>query len=68
VCIDFQAEGVAKSLRSQANPSRSKAVIASRPKTRYVVGFGAKPLIAARDLLSDHAFDSLIRRASGHPN
>jgi hypothetical protein len=51
VCIDLQAEGVAKSLRSQAN-----------------CRFGAKPLIAARDLLSDHAFDSLTRRASGLPN
>lgn len=42
-----------------------KAVTSSRPKTRYVVGFGAKPLIAARGLVLDRAFDSLISRATG---
>ncbi|QVJ01492.1 oxidoreductase [Nocardiopsis eucommiae] len=73
-----QAEAVAKSLRSEANASRNsppsvvadaigKAVTAGRPKTRYVVGFGAKPLIAARGMLSDRQFDALISRATGVP-
>ena len=37
-----------------------KAVTARRPKTRYIVGCGAKPIIFARRLLSDRAFDRLI--------
>jgi NAD(P)-dependent dehydrogenase (short-subunit alcohol dehydrogenase family) len=37
-----------------------KAVTARRPKTRYAVGGGAKPIILARRLLSDRAFDRLI--------
>lgn len=73
-----QAEAVAKSLRSEANANRNsppsviadaigKAVTASKPKTRYAVGFGARPLIAARGLLSDRQFDALISRAVGMP-
>jgi len=39
----------------------AKAVTARRrPKTRYVVGGGAKPIIFARRVLSDRAFDRLI--------
>ena len=44
-----------------------KAVTAGRPKTRYAVGFGAKPLIAAGSILSDRQFDALITRATGMP-
>lgn len=73
-----QAEAVAKSLRSEANANRNsppsviadaigKAVTASKPKTRYAVGFGARPLIAARGLLSDRQFDARISRAVGMP-
>ncbi|WP_334122123.1 oxidoreductase [Glutamicibacter sp.] len=74
-----QADAVAKSLRSEANANRNsppsviadaigKAVTAHRgPKTRYAVGFGAKPLIAAGTLLSDRQFDALISRATGLP-
>lgn len=73
-----QAKAVAKSLRSEANANRNsppsviadavgKAVTAKRPKTRYAVGFGARPLIAARGLLSDRQFDALITRAVGVP-
>ncbi|HUR07570.1 MAG TPA: hypothetical protein VM347_33855 [Nonomuraea sp.] len=40
---------------------------ARRPRTRYAVGFGARPLIAARAILSDRAFDALIGRAVGLP-
>lgn len=73
-----QADAVAKSLRSEANADRNSppsviadaigaAVTARRPRTRYAVGFGAKPLIAARRILSDRQFDALIARATGLP-
>ena len=73
-----QAGAVAKSLRSEANTNRNsppsviadaigKAVTASKPRTRYAVGFGARPLITARGLLSDRQFDALIGRAVGMP-
>jgi NAD(P)-dependent dehydrogenase (short-subunit alcohol dehydrogenase family) len=71
-----QAEGMSASLSSEASARRTsppqviadaiaKAVSAKRPKTRYSVGFGAKPLIATRRVLPDRAFDALISRASG---
>ncbi|WP_431886146.1 oxidoreductase [Micromonospora wenchangensis] len=73
-----QATAVASSLSSEANARRNsppqviadaigRAVTAKRPHTRYAVGFGARPLIAARSLLPDRAFDTLIARASGVP-
>lgn len=73
-----QAAAVARSLRSEANANRNSppsviadaigtAVTARRPRTRYAVGFGAKPLIAARSMLSDRQFDALISRATGMP-
>lgn len=43
----------------------AKAVSVSRPKTRYAVRFGAKPMIFMRRLLSDRAFDGLMRMATG---
>jgi hypothetical protein len=43
----------------------AKAVTVSRPKTRYAVGFGAKPMIFMRRLLSDRAFDGFMRAATG---
>ena len=43
------------------------AVTAPRPKTRYVVGYGARPLITAHSILSDRQFDTLITRATGLP-
>ncbi len=69
-----QAAAVAASFRSEAMGKRSsppsviadaivRAVTAARPKTRYAVGFGAKPLLAARAALPDRAFDALVRRA-----
>jgi NAD(P)-dependent dehydrogenase (short-subunit alcohol dehydrogenase family) len=39
-----------------------KAVTARRPRTRYAVGMGAKPSIFLRKILSDRAFDAIIRR------
>lgn len=73
-----QAAAMSKSLGSGASAGRSsppsvianaiaKAVTARRPKTRYAVGFGAKPLIAMRRILPDRSFDTLITRASGMP-
>jgi len=38
----------------------AKAVTARRPRTRYAVGRGAKPILAARRILSDRAFDRLM--------
>ncbi|QOR70311.1 oxidoreductase [Ruania alkalisoli] len=39
-----------------------RAVTATRPRTRYAIGFGAKPLIGLRRVLPDRAFDALVRR------
>ncbi len=73
-----QAAAVAKTLGSPQAAQRDsspwvvanaigRAVTARKPKTRYAVGFGARPLIALRWLLPDRAFDALIRRATGTP-
>lgn len=71
-----QANAVAKmmgdeSIRKRQSPPEliadtiAKAVNAKRPKTRYAVGFGAKPMIFMRRLLSDRAFDGVMRMFSG---
>jgi NAD(P)-dependent dehydrogenase (short-subunit alcohol dehydrogenase family) len=71
-----QADAMVKSLTDPGSTRRNspptviadtiaKAVTTGRPKTRYVAGFGARPLILARRLLPDRAFDRLITRASG---
>jgi NAD(P)-dependent dehydrogenase (short-subunit alcohol dehydrogenase family) len=39
-----------------------RAATARRPRTRYAVGLGAKPLIGLRRLLPDRAFDLVMRR------
>ncbi|WP_169581920.1 MULTISPECIES: oxidoreductase [Microbacterium] len=73
-----QAAAVSNLLRAESGSSRTsppsvvadaiaKAVSARRPKTRYVVGFAARPLITLRALLPDRAFDGLIARAAGIP-
>ncbi|GIF78532.1 oxidoreductase [Asanoa siamensis] len=73
-----QGDAVAASLTSDSTHRRSsrpeligrtitKAVTARRPKTRYAVGYGAKPMILMHDLLPDRAFDAFIRRAAGVP-
>ena len=73
-----QATAMAKSLGAEANSGRTspptvianaiaKALTARRPKTRYAVGFGAKPLIGLRRLLPDRGFDAVIARATGLP-
>ncbi len=43
----------------------AKAVTASKPRTRYAIGFGAKPMIFMRRVLSDRAFDGMMWMATG---
>jgi NAD(P)-dependent dehydrogenase (short-subunit alcohol dehydrogenase family) len=40
-----------------------EAATARKPRTRYAVGFGAKPMLILRRWLSDRMFDRLIKRA-----
>ncbi|MFF0034941.1 oxidoreductase [Streptomyces mirabilis] len=73
-----QADAMAESLGSESTARRSsppsviadtvaKAVTARRPRTRYAVGFGARPLIFLRRALPDRAYDALVARAMGTP-
>ncbi|UFU02741.1 oxidoreductase [Ruania suaedae] len=39
-----------------------RAATARRPRTRYAVGFGARPLMTMRRVLPDRAFDALMTR------
>ena len=74
-----QGIAVADSLASESTQRRSSppeliantignAVTARRRKTRYAVGYGAKPMIFLHDVLPDRAFDAFIRRAVGVPS
>jgi NADP-dependent 3-hydroxy acid dehydrogenase YdfG len=74
-----QGNAVASSLTSESTRRRSsppeligktitKAVTARRPKTRYAVGYGAKPMIFLHGLLPDRTFDAFIRRATSVPS
>ncbi|MFI6743555.1 oxidoreductase [Nonomuraea sp. NPDC050451] len=69
---------VANALSSEANERRLsapeliaktivKAVKARRPKTRYAVGFGAKPMIFLHGVLPNRTFDAVMRRVTGVP-
>ena len=71
-----QGNAVATAFRSETTTKRSsppeviakavaKAASARKPKTRYAIGSGAKPLIFLRRWLSDRAYDAVIRRGSG---
>ncbi len=71
-----KTRAVADTASSEATAKRSspprviataigKAVTARRPRTRYVVGFGARPLLILRRWLPDRAFDAFISRAAG---
>ena len=71
-----QIRAVAGAMRSESNNRRysppeviartvGRIVTARHPRTRYAVGFMAKPLIAARRVLPDRAFDQLIGAAFG---
>lgn len=74
-----QGNAVAASLTSEAIRRRSspptliadtiaRAVTARRPKTRYAVGYGARPMIFLHGVLPNRAFDAFILRATGVPS
>lgn len=46
----------------------SRAVNAKRPRPRYLIGFGAKPLVAAHAVLPTRAFDWVMKRAVFTPS
>ena len=71
-----QARAVATAFRSETAAKWSsppqvigtavvKAATARRPKTRYAVGAGAKPLLFLRRWMSDRIYDAFIRRVGG---
>ena len=73
-----QIRAVAGSMRNESVQRRQsppsviantveRIVTARRPRTRYAVGFMAKPLITARRVLPDRAFDRVISAALGVP-
>ena len=73
-----QIRAVAGSMRNESVQRRQsppavianaveKIVTARKPRTRYAVGFMAKPLITARRVLPDRAFDRVISAALGVP-
>ncbi|RYP83289.1 oxidoreductase [Nocardioides guangzhouensis] len=74
-----QGNAVADSLSSESTQRRSsppqliartitRAVHAGKPRTRYAVGFGAKPMIFLHDVLPDRTFDAMMRRVTGVPS
>jgi NADP-dependent 3-hydroxy acid dehydrogenase YdfG len=74
-----QGNAVASSLTSDSTRRRSsppeligktitKAVTTRRPRTRYAVGYGARPMIFLHGLLPDRTFDAFIRRATSIPS
>ena len=71
-----QIRDMAGAMRGESNQRRfsqpaviaravGRIVTAHRPRTRYAVGFMAGPLIAARRVLPDRAFDRLISAVFG---
>jgi NAD(P)-dependent dehydrogenase (short-subunit alcohol dehydrogenase family) len=74
-----QAPGVAKMLRSMdtkprpsASPDRiakavTRAATARRPKVRYLLGPGAKPLVTLHTILPARVFDRMMARVFGTP-
>jgi NAD(P)-dependent dehydrogenase (short-subunit alcohol dehydrogenase family) len=74
-----QAPGVAKLLRSMdtkprpsASPDRiakavTRAATAGRPRVRYLLGPGAKPLVALKAILPARGFDAILARIFGTP-
>lgn len=71
-----QARAMADQMDSEASSGRKsppgviadvigKAVTASRPRTRYVAGYGARPLLFLRRVLPDRGFDVVVRRVTG---
>ena len=73
-----QAEVVANTLGGSSSPGArmtsspdvvaraiTKAATARRPRARYRIGFGAKPLVFAHRILPARVFDRLIQRGMG---
>jgi short-subunit dehydrogenase len=71
-----QRNAVANSLSSESSQRRSsppeliartitKAVQVGKPRTRYAVGFGGKPMIFLHDVLPDRTFDTFMRCTGG---
>jgi len=71
-----QIKAVANSMRSESTNKRQsppsviadtvkKIVTARKPRTRYVVGFAAKPLVTLRRILPDRAFDRIMSAGQG---
>ncbi len=71
-----QANAMAQSMAGEDNRKRlsppqiiadtiARAATAARPRTRYAIGFGAKPMIFLRRILSDRTFDAMMRMATG---
>ncbi len=42
-----------------------KAVTVNKPKTRYLLGFGAREFVAIQRLFGDKAYDKFITRMNG---
>ena len=69
-----QAQRVAANMRKLYSPSSNlsepkvishtilRALETRRPKTRYLVGFGAKPSVFLHTVLPDRLFDKIARR------
>lgn len=70
---EAQAQGVAKGMKrlGSGSPPRVvadaivRALSARRPRTRYAMGAGARSALLARALLSDRAYDAVVRRLMG---
>jgi NADP-dependent 3-hydroxy acid dehydrogenase YdfG len=73
-----QGNAVANSLVSESNQRLSsppeliantiaRAVTARHPRTRYAVGFGAKPMIFMHGILPNRWFDAVMRLTTGVP-
>lgn len=65
------AKKTAKGMRKQysgnmmSNPIIiSKAINSSKPRTRYLIGFGAKPLVFLHTILPDRVFDYIMMHVS----
>jgi NAD(P)-dependent dehydrogenase (short-subunit alcohol dehydrogenase family) len=74
-----QGNAVADSLSSESTRRRSsppeligktiaRAVTTRHPRTRYAVGYGAKPMIFLHNVLPNRWFDAFILRATGVPS
>ncbi len=66
------SEGMKKTYRSKLLTSPStiarcivKAVTVKKPKTKYLLGYGAKPLVVAHRVFGDRTYDKIIKKTFG---